>query len=104
MYVLILGPASLILSAINALWRYQSSPPGGELVGLAAGGRHTCGLRPGGEAVCWGLDDDGQVSDTPTGSGYTDIGAGDYHTCALNSSGGIECWGDDRYGQVSDAP
>jgi alpha-tubulin suppressor-like RCC1 family protein len=79
--------------------------------GIAAGGRHTCGLASGG-VKCWGADDSGQLgdmgasgTDVPVdvyllGAGVLQISAGGDHTCAVLSSGGLECWGSNQYGQI----
>ena len=58
----------------------------------------TCALDGSGNIECWGLDQDGQVSNTPSASGYIAVDAGLYFNCALNSSQIIECWGEDDYG------
>ncbi len=86
----------------------------GGLVGLVAGGNHTCVLTSVGGVQCWGANSAGQLgngstlnSDVPvdvTGlaSGVVAVGAGLYHTCALTSYGGVKCWGDNTWSQLGD--
>jgi alpha-tubulin suppressor-like RCC1 family protein len=89
--------------------RQASAPPplprGRKRVEIAAGAAHTCIRGEGGDVVCWGLNDDGQVDPTlPRGIvarpvrvfGIDDavaIAAGTYATCALRKSGKTICWG-----------
>ena len=78
---------------------------------MAAGYDHTCGITTGNQAVCWGLNQDGQLGDnsrqtrnTPdeVAGGHTFIAvtAGLRHTCALDNTGAAWCWGDNDFGQV----
>ena len=52
-----------------------------------------CGLRPDGEAACWGTNWFGQ-SDAPPGP-FVTVDAGVSHSCGLRPDGSIECWGED---------
>jgi len=98
---------------------------------LAAGLAHTCLLRAGGEAMCWGADErdfgqggllagphEGFLGNGPGGSSHVPAGvlltddsrrwplkalaAGLAHTCALDARGRVFCWGSDRHGQLGD--
>jgi len=82
---------------------------------IAAGGAHTCVVRVGGNASCWGDNFSGQLgTGDPSGlpaptprsvsglSGVTSITAGDLHTCALRSTGAVTCWGANINGQLGD--
>lgn len=67
-----------------------------ELVSIAAGDAHLCGLTTSGDVHCFGDNDFGQTShDAETqGNRYKDINAGSNHTCATRLSGmQIDCWG-----------
>jgi hypothetical protein len=64
---------------------------------LAAGGRHTCGLKKDGSVSCWGENDDGQS--TPKPGAYVQLAAGGAHTCGLKKDGSVSCWGTNRFGQ-----
>jgi len=95
----------------------------GEIIGLSAGGYHTCILFSTGGVKCWGENDSGQLgvgsmsgpeicdripcSTSPldvTGldGGASIISAGLRHTCALVPGGGIKCWGRNAHGQLGD--
>lgn len=79
------------------------------VVGLAAGGAHTCAIVAGGGVKCWGGNSHGQLgtgmkmnsaSPTPVMSSASDelsgaikIVAGVQVTCALLTGGVVECWG-----------
>ncbi len=72
---------------------------------------YTCGLRPTGEAVCWGDDSseplpgdwslleevNEEIAVTrliPSGA-FTQVGVGETQACGLRPTGIIECWGPD---------
>ena len=78
---------------------------------VAVGAYHTCALRPAGDAVCWGLNTDGQLgagvvtrSEPPIpvigGINAVAIAAGGYHTCALAVGGTVLCWGNNKEGEI----
>ena len=67
---------------------------------ISAGDVHTCGVRPGGAAVCWGDTSDGRTT-PPSGETLTSesLSAGGSHTCGLRDDGSAVCWGSDANGQ-----
>jgi len=84
----------------------DSDPVWSEVCGweeVSAGSNHTCGRRSNGTLRCWGLDENGQVSETPIPD-FTEMTAGSFHTCGLHRDGTLTCWGWDSYGQVSVPP
>ena len=85
---------------------------GGPFASISCGEQHTCALKPGGAARCWGLGRAGQLGTgarvsvtTPAvvvGSHlYTAIAAGSDFTCALDASNQTAwCWGQGTRGQL----
>ena len=92
---------------------------GGPVLGVDAGGNHTCAMTPTGTANCWGYGFYGQLGndatndsavpvtvvrlDTTSGSAAenaTGLGLGFDHSCAALASGGAKCWGRDQVGQI----
>jgi alpha-tubulin suppressor-like RCC1 family protein len=89
-------------------------------ISLVAGSTHTCGVRNGGAAWCWGQNFVGQLgsgatnnANTPqpttpqqvgTASDWTSLTAGLSHTCGLRANGTAWCWGENGFGQLGDGP
>ncbi len=95
-----------------------------DVIGLAAGGRHTCALLRSGSVRCWGQGFDGQLgngcwhnigdneaphsqendscskNNVDIAGNVKALAAGAFHTCALAETGAIHCWGDGQYGQL----
>ena len=84
---------------------------------IATGFSHTCAVTTGGAALCWGLNDNGQlgiplatltsataVGVTSLSSGVKSITAGGSQTCAVTnwsgSGGAAQCWGSNSNGQL----
>lgn len=73
-----------------------------QVIAVSAGYAHNCAIRPGGEVICWGLNDKGQS--TPIPGSYTQISAGGNTTCGMQSDGDLVCWGDNASGQAAVPP
>ena len=78
--------------------RRRLQPPPGPFVAISAGYNYTCGLRPGGEAACWGLAgtySERELADPPPGP-FVAISAGerraDDHACGLRPDDTAVCW------------
>jgi alpha-tubulin suppressor-like RCC1 family protein len=81
---------------------------------VTLGTLHTCALLEGGEVMCWGTNEYGQLgvglgpdSDLPVAvsglpPGVLQIASGYEHTCALLDGGGVMCWGHNDEGQIGD--
>jgi alpha-tubulin suppressor-like RCC1 family protein len=87
----------------------------GEMVSLAAGAFHTCGVRKDGTVACWGHGGHGLLSAEATGGERGDVAspqvvsglqevealaAGDGFTCALSRDRTVACWGRNDHGQL----
>ena len=86
--------------------RSVSLPVGRTAISIDAGIDHTCAILDDSSAVCWGLNEQGQLGDgttnnsstpvsvsMPTGLGVAEISAGWIHTCAVATNGSVYCWG-----------
>jgi alpha-tubulin suppressor-like RCC1 family protein len=82
-------------------------------VDVKAGQYNGCGLLPGGEAFCWGLNQFGEVGDgtieqrnKPVSlfgdARFAQIASGFYFNCGLTPGGLALCWGDNRFGDLGD--
>ena len=90
---------------------------------VALGGRHACAIVDGGDVVCWGHNNKGQLGigsisgsneaigdragETSGALPVVDVGdsaialtAGCAHSCALLADGSVKCWGNNDFGQL----
>jgi alpha-tubulin suppressor-like RCC1 family protein len=80
---------------------------------VSAGMYHACGVRVGGAAYCWGIDEQGELGNGVVGESsqvptpvsgeltFKFVSAGGYaHTCGITTTGAAFCWGGNRYGQL----
>ena len=86
--------------------RTVALPAGRTAISIDAGIDHTCAILDDSSAVCWGLNEQGQLGDgtttnsttpvqvsMPAGLGVAEISAGLKHTCAVATNGSVYCWG-----------
>ena len=75
----------------------MADPPRGTFKAVAAGARHSCGVRINGTITCWGDNTYGQT-EAPAGK-FTAVDSGSQLTsehgitCALRTDGTLACWG-----------
>ena len=85
--------------------------PGSGFIAITGGVAHTCGIRAGGNTLCWGSSASGQVGDGGTDthdtpqdvSGVNDaisLATGDHFGCAIRVRGIARCWGRGSDGQL----
>ncbi|MGE0357593.1 MAG: FG-GAP-like repeat-containing protein [Burkholderiales bacterium] len=87
---------------------------GADMVAVAAGTYHSCGVRRDGTTFCWGFNQAGQLGDgtqaqrlVPVevggiGQGGAAVLAGDDHSCVLTRLDGLMCMGGNGLGQLGD--
>jgi uncharacterized protein YjdB len=79
---------------------------------VVVGRAHACALAPGGRAVCWGENRNGQLGDGTTTArteavpvagdlAFSTLSAGAQHTCGV-ADGRAYCWGENENGQLGD--
>jgi alpha-tubulin suppressor-like RCC1 family protein len=83
-----------------------------DAVQLGIGQFHACARQDGGQAVCWGRDNVGQLgndaervnAETPRTvaavTDFVDIAVGSVSACGLRVTGEVVCWGSNNYGQL----
>lgn len=83
-------------------------------VAVSHGTNFACAATAGGEVLCWGNNDEGQLGDgTTTGrrdarvvvglvGDAVDLAVGDAHACALLSDRTLQCWGRNDRSQLGD--
>jgi alpha-tubulin suppressor-like RCC1 family protein len=80
-------------------------------IALSLGDRHSCALTGGGDVVCWGSNQFGQLGRGKANLEATpgratlpgravSIAAGKAHTCAVTTDGAVFCWGLGSAGQL----
>jgi len=78
--------------------RYDAPEGLPQMIDIAAGDQHTCGIDPDGQAVCWGDDQSefgafDQLNVPAITQPLVNINAGPNHTCAVDVNGRVWCWG-----------
>ncbi|MEU4623987.1 fibronectin type III domain-containing protein [Actinoplanes sp. NPDC023801] len=86
-----------------------------QVVQLAAGYGHTCGVGSDSRTFCWGRGAEGQLGNdrttyrsapvavtAPAGVSFTQLTAGQSYTCGVGSDTRTYCWGSNDSGQLGD--
>ena len=85
---------------------------GSDVISVAFGDQHACGLTDTGIVKCWGRNNHGQIGtsggdkNAPVEVSFgstliaTSIYAGGHHTCVILSDGTVRCWGRNVHGQL----
>ncbi len=112
------GSSLLIFTLCFAACEGQSpmGPEGGVVMGrVYAGHGFTCGIVEGGKALCWGINDEGQLGEGGFYASYKtaprvisddlsfrQLGtkASGRHVCGVTTSGDAYCWGENDFGQL----
>ena len=74
-------------------------PPVAQMLQIAVGLNHACGIEADGSIACWGSNSAGQTS-APVAGTFVEIAAGNDHTCAIDDAGAVHCWGANGSGQA----
>ncbi len=83
-------------------------------IDIDAGVNHSCGIKTGGTAWCWGYGPTGQLGNgagassmaavaVSGGGTWKSISEGDIHSCGVKSDDTVLCWGDNAAGELGNA-
>ena len=90
-----------------------ASPVAGQLVFryVEVGSYHACAITTAEESLCWGFNENGQVSDaaasplamtrSPGAATVRMTSAGRYHSCEVTLAGDVNCFGSNSQGQAA---
>ena len=76
----------------------QAQPLDGQFRAVAAGGRHSCGLRTDHTIRCWGFNYYRQA-EAPVGQ-FRALAVSSTHSCGLGTDFTVQCWGSNQYGKA----
>ena len=72
---------------------------------VASVGFHAaCAITSTDSHICWGSDEDKQITTEPTTGICTGVSFGEFAACAINSIGSVTCWGNGLFQRISAKP
>lgn len=80
--------------------RFEAQPEGRYTRVFSGMGHAACVSSTDNTLLCWGEDDNSQVSGVPN-MAFRDVSIGDEHICGITTGNELRCWGSDEYGQTS---
>ena len=75
-----------------------------DLVAIAVGGFHTCGLRANGTALCWGTGEYGEIAQPPRHETFTALSVGYGYACGIKTDRSVVCWDFDQIDDQASGP
>ncbi|MBP9758525.1 prepilin-type N-terminal cleavage/methylation domain-containing protein [Candidatus Dojkabacteria bacterium] len=70
-----------------------TSVPNNGTVFVTGGQYHTCAIKSGGQAYCWGNNENGQLNIPVELTNAIDVSTNVHEACAIQSGGQVYCWG-----------
>ena len=85
----------------NSYGQCNVPSPNTDFTAIAAGGRHTLGLKTDGSIAAWGYNNFGQCDAPSPNTDFMTIAANGEHSLGLKTDGSIMTWGENYYGECT---